>query len=252
VQLWRQLAWYWGVLSLVLVIMAAFASWYGPIVLGGRLDVPLPGYSVRVVPVFVGGVVGILFAGSGMVLVGVAAGRTPRSVGFLVELRSKLLLFLGFAAFVVLVAVISTSALRRALIAFDPETWTRKFPTSNLLLYGAFFSVLIALLFVPAYLALQAAGRSLVEEVVPLPDATPSGRPSASDPGSTPANGGFPSHTWFERRSDLSDLLGLNTSVVGALGAAFAVLTPVAASGLAAFLSSPSSPSPRSGDSHQD
>jgi hypothetical protein len=61
-----------------------------------------------------------------------------------------------------------------------------------LVLTGAYFSILIAVLFVPAYLAMQEAAQAAVDTLVPLSDAT------------------FPNHEWFERQSDLRAFLGLD------------------------------------------
>ena len=86
------------------------------------------------------------------------------------------------------------------------------------MLTGAYFSALLALLFVPAYLAVQEAARAAVDTLVPLADAM------------------FPNHEWFERQSDLRAFLGLDVSIVGLFSAVFAVLAPVASSVLATYL----------------
>ncbi len=211
-------------LASVLLPIAALAVFsYGPRLLAGPLDSPLPNHGSRVALVFLLTGLGLLVVGSGMILVGTAAAdagagsiaAAEDSIDTLVDHRRTLILFLGVAAFVVVATVVATAALRRALLAHDSR---EDYPASTLLLYGAFLSLLISLLFVPAYLALQEAGGRIVDTLAPVTDAD------------------FPGRGWFERQSDLRDLLGLDVSVAGVFTAAFAVLTPVASSVLAAYL----------------
>jgi hypothetical protein len=207
----------------VLVLIAALLAVFLPrAMVRPRMELP---YRFRtVVPFLVFGGLGFFPPGSGMILLWAAAleadsgslAAARRSVGALVEQRRSLMLFLGMASFIVFLAVLSQAALRRALIIAR-----RDYPPIFLALTGAYFSTLIALLFVPAYLAMQEAAQAAVDTLVPLSDAT------------------FPNHEWFERQSDLRAFLGLDVSIVGLFSAAFAVLIPVASSVLAAYLSIP-------------
>jgi hypothetical protein len=209
--------------SVVLPVLAVILFRFGPLLAAGRLNSPLPDHDRRVAPVFIFGGLGLLPVTSGMVLVGISTYNVDTStdaaaragLDTLVSQRRDLVLFLGVSAFVVVVAVVATAALRRALIAYDKRD---DYPASSLLLYGAYFSVLISFLFVPAYLAVQEGGHRVVKALAPVSDTE------------------FPDHSWFERRSDLAELLGLGVSVAGVFAAAFAVLTPVASSALATYL----------------
>lgn len=213
-----------GALSVALPMAAGVLALFGPRWVAGRADLPLPDHLRRVAVVFVLGGLGMLPAASGMLLVGAAAlgadvgsdDALHDTVGSLVEQRRSLILFLGVAAFIVVLAVVTSAALRQALLAHG-----RDLPPITLLLYGAYFSALIAVLFVPSYLAQQEAARTVVDKLVPISDTT------------FPK---FPEHGWFERQSDLQAFLGLDVSVVGAFSAAFAVLTPVASAALATYL----------------
>jgi hypothetical protein len=208
------------IVSVLMPIAALLVAVFLPRAMPGpELDLPYPLRKVAVF--FVLGGLALFPAASGMLLVRSAALKADsssfaaarRSLGDLVEQRRNLMLFLGVAAFIVFLAVLAQAGLRRALLADG-----REYPAIFLLLSGAYFSLLIALLFVPAYVALHEAAQAAVDTLVPLSDAT------------------FPSHEWFERQSDLRALLGLDVSVVGLFSAAFAVLTPVVSSVLAAYV----------------
>jgi hypothetical protein len=187
-----------------------------------RVELPFPDQFRRLAIFYLFAGLGLFPATSGMLLVRAEALKADsnsfaaarHSVGALVEQRQSLVLFLGVAAFIIVLVIMAFAGYRRALIADG-----RDYPATFLLLIGAFFSVLIAVLFVPAYLAVQEAAQAAVDALVPLSDVT------------------FPKHEWFQRQSDLRAFLGLDVSVVGVFSAAFAVLTPVASSVLAAYLS---------------
>ena len=65
-------------------------------------------------------------------------------------------------------ATLASGALRNALIAADRDS----FSATMVLAYGAFFTALLALVYVPAYQCMQSAGRRLLEAAAPeeLPD----------------------------------------------------------------------------------
>jgi hypothetical protein len=138
------------------------------------------------------------------------------------EARRQLRLFLGVSAFLIACAVLVTAALRSALLRNDP-TW--HFPTSSLILYGAFFSLLLAVVFVPAYMVVQDTGWRIVTLVL---------EKSALDP---------PEADWFTLRSSLVAALELDVGLAKTFAGAFAILTPIASAYLTShFASSPETP----------
>jgi hypothetical protein len=216
----------WAVAFAVALSCAAMVGVRVSIVRLAMLKSPLPRHHLRTSIAYLFTALGLLPALSGMILVAEAgASRLQLSqeedarsaIPILVSSRNDLALFLASAAFVVAVAICATAALRRALIVYEP---TGEYPASSLLLHGAVYSALLFFLFAPAYLLLQEASRVVVDVLAPV-----SG-------GELP----FPRHEWFQLRTDLERLLGLDISIAGAFGAAFAVLTPVASSAFAAFL----------------
>jgi hypothetical protein len=202
--------------SVLLPIVALLLAMFLPGALRGpRVELPFPHQRRRTAVFFVFGGLGLFPAASGMLLVWAKALKTGSGspeVELLVDQRRSLVLFLGVAAFIVVLAIVAFAGYRRALIASG-----RDYPAIYLLFTGAYFSALIAILFVPAYLAVQDAARAAVNTLIPISNATLE-------------------HEWFQRRSDLEAFLGLDVSVVGVFSAAFAVLTPVASSVLATYL----------------
>jgi hypothetical protein len=59
---------------------------------------------------------------------------------------------LAAASMTVSLAVVVTGAFRNALLAYDHDTWEEAFPASSLLLYGAFFTVAFAAVYMPTLL----------------------------------------------------------------------------------------------------
>jgi hypothetical protein len=215
--------WWAATFSVALPVIILAASRL-PVFMLRILESPLPHHYRRTTPILALTGFGLVPAMSGMVLVaessaGVAllnsAQAAPEAVETLVSRRDDLVHFLSAAAFVIIIAVVATAALRQALLAHKPGG---NYPASALLLNGAFYSAFLSILFIPAYLALQRAGQGVVNVLTPV----------SSD--------NLLDHEWFVLRTDLATLLGLDVSLAGALGAAFALLTPAASSVLAAYL----------------
>jgi hypothetical protein len=86
------------------------------------------------------------------------------------------------------------------------------FPVDYVLLYGVFFTLLLALVYVPAYLKLQAAGRAIIADYVPI---NPRTKDFAEE---------------YEKRQQLTTLLRLDTSVASSFAAGAAIVTPLVTS----------------------
>ncbi|MFE9689135.1 hypothetical protein [Micromonospora sp. NPDC005806] len=113
-------------------------------------------------------------------------------------------------------ALINTAALRKAHLAYGlrPE----QFPSALVLLYGAAVTAIVALIYVPAFLAWRERATNLISTVYPVPaDARPS-------------------EEWTSGRARLSDLVGVDATVAKTLGAAFGILAPLATSLLSVYI----------------
>jgi hypothetical protein len=125
-----------------------------------------------------------------------------------VALRNALQQFLLVGSTVIGLTTLATGVLRNALLTngLNPT----RFPPELVLLYGAFFTAVIALAYVPAYKALVGTGRRMVQLVLPMPE-----------PG-TPTFG-----TWYSARKLLLEFLQLEVSVGDRLRAGIIVLAPL-------------------------
>jgi hypothetical protein len=125
---------------------------------------------------------------------------------------------LAAASVAVSLAVVVTGALRNALLAYDRDTWEEVFPASSLLLYGAFFTVAFAAVYMPTLLTWRSRARQLVDAVYPTP------------------GDGKPDEAWMKGRAALEQLLGINIGVMAQLSGMLAIFGPLAASFLAGFV----------------
>jgi hypothetical protein len=125
---------------------------------------------------------------------------------------------LATASVAVSLAVVMLGALRNALLAYDPTTWEAAFPASTLLLYGAFFTVAFAAVYMPTLLTWRSRARQLVDAVYPIPD------------------DGKPDEAWMKGRAALEQLVGINIGITAQLSSMLAIFGPLAASFLAGFI----------------
>jgi hypothetical protein len=129
-------------------------------------------------------------------------------IGELLALRRMAATALSILAAIISLTVINTGQLRHSYLAagaLQPEEW----PIAGVILYGAFFAGLLALLYVPVHLRWRDSAEALREALYPIPS---HGRPDAE---------------WSEGRKRLSDLLLLDMGVPGVLGTIFTVGSPL-------------------------
>jgi hypothetical protein len=119
-------------------------------------------------------------------------------------------------------AIGSTAAFRNAVVAskgLSGAAAEREFPIEYVLLYGAFFSLLLASFYVPTYLRLQLLARDVIARAIPV-------RQDTKD---------WEDH--LERRQKLETVLKLDTGVMSSLTAGAAILAPLATSLVGLLLS---------------
>ncbi|WP_181771121.1 hypothetical protein [Amycolatopsis pittospori] len=110
-------------------------------------------------------------------------------------------------ALIVSTAVIDAGAQRRAFLATG--TPKEAFPPEGVLLYGALFTAISLLLYVPVFLAWKARCLRVVDEIYPLPaDARPT-------------------EDWQAGRARLTHLMGTDNTVGKTVTAAFGILAPL-------------------------
>jgi hypothetical protein len=136
--------------------------------------------------------------------------RADEVLADLLGCRQTLSTCLAVLSLLVTAALIDTGGLRRALLRHGlPD---QRFPAELVLLYGAFFTLVTLLIYVPAYVTWRSRAHDFTDAVYPLP---PDARPEED---------------WSTGRTRLIQLLGADAPVSKNLTAAFGILAPLATS----------------------
>jgi hypothetical protein len=120
-------------------------------------------------------------------------------------------------AVAVAAAIVNSGALRVAFITAHPARGAQ-FPPSYVLLYGAFFAVLLSVITIPLVASWRSCAFMVVEQAHPLP----------AD--------GQPGENWFSARARLEKLLHLDVPLLRNPLTALSVFTPLITAALAAFI----------------
>jgi len=218
-----------GIVLSSLVLIATLTLF---MIVAGRIrnDYPLPHHAQKIIVLTVWGFLLALITSVVIWLVHDQAGRyttmthepTKDELDAVMHLQDTLGQMLTILGAVIGAAVLATAALRRALAAWN--TYVDAHPKLHLvsagevpyvyvLLYGGFFSLLLALIYFPTFLEIQAAGRRIRDHAAALPD--PSGK-SFDDV--------------VTRRKNLEDLLQLDVATSNSFRAGVAILAPLTTS----------------------
>jgi hypothetical protein len=144
----------------------------------------------------------------------------------LLRARTDLKRFLFGAAVLITGTVLMIGGLQNALNAYynatinsiDGPANVVDISTTDLVLLGAFFAALLALVFIPAYLAWQEQATEIRDKLYEIPD------------------NGRPSKEWYEDRSNLETLLEIRTGIFAKTLAALGILAPFIVSIVSSFL----------------
>jgi hypothetical protein len=203
--------------TVIVVLVVGFELFFSPAV----PDYPLAHHRAKLLGLTAIGFVVTLLAIIGMWLVEAASERLPyaRRLDALPEylrLRGDLQRFLGSAAAIIGAATLSTGALRGAVLA---NVQGASFPPEYVLYYGAYFSVLLALAYAPAYLTCRDVGRQLVNTLLPLPSDGPD---SWAD--------------WYANRKALEGLMELEVATSRGVQTGLAIAAPFVGSAIGLLL----------------
>jgi hypothetical protein len=133
----------------------------------------------------------------------------------LLWLRAALLRFLVGFGVLISVGVLAVGVLRGALLADGVPV--DQIPLISLLVYGAYYTGLAGLLFIPAYVAWQGQVLDLRDSLYPVP------------------LDGRPSREWHQNRGDFDTLLSAKATPGSLFTAAFGLLAPLGSSVVAAL-----------------
>ncbi len=123
------------------------------------------------------------------------------------EQRRTLQGFLWFVGAVIGGTVLATGAMRKSMLAAQYATEAH-YPSELVLAYGAFFTLILGLCYVPAYIVMQSAGDRILQGFLK----------STTDVA-----------VWHKERKRLAKLLGLDASVAQSLKDIGAILSPLGA-----------------------
>ena len=128
-----------------------------------------------------------------------------------VDARARTKRFLGLAGAAIGLAVLASGALQRAVVPqFVDEA---DLPSSSVLLYGAFFTAILTVVYLPAHLSLRRLCADLRDMWYPM-----AGMPSPTDDGFA---------TWIDGRKRIDELTQVDMTVSQQLEAAVFVFTPL-------------------------
>jgi hypothetical protein len=183
---------------------------------GQKLDYDLPGHKAKLTV--------LSCLGAGVALMGVhALGRvyvalrhrpppaTAQGFTAYLDLRSVLERILAVEGAILGAAILATGALRNLVVASTGDK--DAFPKEDLLLYGAYFTLILVFVYAPVYQQLLATGRRLLD------DACPAEEPTSPD--------------WtasYDKRKKLEELLELQVGTSGSFRAAVAIAAPLLSS----------------------
>ena len=217
--------------AVVTLAVALFLSLVGlPLFsLAAEIRWPLLGHQLKIqVLTILGGLVGVpALSGIALVQQRVRRRKTEQieneDVRTAVEARTEILRFLSLAGAVIGLAVLATGALRKATV----PVFVREggFPREAVLLYGAFLTGLLLLVYVPAHLALKRLALRIRDHYFP-----PSGMP---DPDADSFKG------WLDKRTTLETLLQLNVTPSQQLQVSLFILAPLLSAILASLVPKP-------------
>jgi hypothetical protein len=153
---------------------------------------------------------GVWFAHGGLKQLADEDLRTMKALNTFLSLQSELQRFLGTLGAILGMIILSASAQRRAVLAYAPET---EYGYELVLVYGFFFSLLVASVYLPTHLTLNRVGNCIRDAFFPsVPPMSPE---------------------WDERtakREKLGNLLQLQVGPLGRFKASAAILTPLGGS----------------------
>jgi hypothetical protein len=132
----------------------------------------LPGHVAKVIALtLIGSVVGLIaawgvwYVHGGLKRLGSEARPTGATLQTFLKLDAELHRFLGTLGAILGLLILGTGAQRRTVLAYEPKA---RYPYENVLVYGLIFSILVAAVYLPTFLALKAAAERLRDAFFPV------------------------------------------------------------------------------------
>jgi hypothetical protein len=208
-----------AVVLLLIAVGSRFVSTSFP-----EINYPLPSHGAKLMVIAGVGSVIAIAGGLGMALVHAGLVRVARddlsseaardrAIPNLFLLREQLERLLAIEGAILGAAILQVAALRNAVLAYGQksEAEPTSFPPEYVLVYGAAFSILLALVWAPIYSLLIAAGARVRDAATKRAE-----NESWLD--------------WHERRTRFEDLVGFQSTPSASFRSGVAILTPLASS----------------------
>ena len=144
-----------------------------------------------------------------------------RQIEIVIDLRTHLQRYITVLGAMVALATLAKGALRQAILATGGNS--SDFPAEYVLLQGAYFTALLALVYIPTYSILAEVGSDLVESIYPVTKGDLDWEQLSK---------------WQGNRKSLEGLLQLEGGAVHNLTASVSILAPVATSVMSVLLGS--------------
>lgn len=175
--------------------------------------------------------------------------KSDASIDDLTLIWSQIVNILLALTLLVTSATLVTGALRIAVTAkakpvpggkFEPFVKLEDYPSSHVLLFGAFFTLLLAVAVLPLVAAWRGKARSLVDHLAPFKYESASSNPSAGTPGkdadAAKGKDADAAEAADDKRSKLEKHLHLDAGLLQSPLTGLSILTPLLASVLAVFI----------------
>jgi hypothetical protein len=201
-------------------------------VIGRKLPNYMPGHTAKVLVLSVLGLgvglvaaVGIWLVRGGLRHLATQDLGTERALHSFLRLQGDLQRFLGALGAILGLLILATGAQRLAVLSYPVKT---EYGYGLVLVYGFFFSILVAAVYLPTHLTLTSVGNRIRDaffpELLPTPEDVPEAdRETREAPATEHAD------TWEERaakREKLGTMLGLQVGPLSQFKASAAILTP--------------------------
>jgi hypothetical protein len=162
---------------LLAAILFAFPAVYSRQAVTGPIEFPLMYHSQKMNIFYLAGFITVLLPGAlaiwllrrGLAVEFQQVLPEGRSIRISMQYREQLQRFLFILGLGVTLFTLATGALRQALIAANATT-ADAFPVNYVLIFGGYYTLLLAILYLPAYGALLEAGRLVRDTYCPLPE----------------------------------------------------------------------------------
>jgi hypothetical protein len=206
--------------TLLVAALFALPTVFTRLIVTGSIEFPLVYHQQKMNVFYLAGFLTVLLPGAlaiWLVRCGLAVefrrvSPEAKTIDRYLKYREQLQRFLLVLGLGVTLLTLATGALRQALIVAKAAT-PEQFPVNDVVIFGGYYTLLLVVIYLPAFGALREAGRRVRDAYCPLPEST--------------------NPEWdkvLAKRKTLEDILQLQISFQQSLGAGITILAPLLSS----------------------